>query len=186
MVGLDCAFVDSIKAVGSPFTGHRCRARTRLVSQALARRSAAAGWGILKAHLSDSDIKMVIYGGQAMLGYYSDAPWILEGMAGLTDRELAQMPNRKQRVAHGAKATVPYLQERGLMSMLNFRIQQPMHPLNWIDFGEGVSGSIIRYQSEHMRVLKERGLDSSIFQNISTSTTILLNKIKNQHRTTPK
>ena len=32
-----------------------------------------------------------------------------------------------------------------------------MHPLNWIDFGEGVSGSIIRYQSEHMRVLKERG-----------------------------
>ncbi|MEC8381785.1 MAG: hypothetical protein VXZ96_15755 [Myxococcota bacterium] len=120
---------------------------------------------IMKTYLTGTDIKMVIYGGQAMLGFYSDAPWILEGMAGLTDKALARMPNRNRRVGHGAKATIPYLQSRGIDIYVNFRIQQPMHPLNWIDFGQGVSGSIIRYQSDNMALLRDKGAQFIDFPN---------------------
>lgn len=119
---------------------------------------------IMSEFLKDTDIKIVIYGGQAMLGYYSKAPWILEGMTGLTDPELARQPSRHQRVGHGAKATVGYLQARGVDLYVDFRIQQPSHPLNQIQFRDGVKGSILTYQPSKMSVLKERGATFVDFQ----------------------
>ena len=110
----------------------------------------------VRPFLEDTDIKVVIYGAQAMFAYYANLPYALEGMTGLTDRELATFSSRDGRVGHGRKATVPYLQQRGIDLYIDFRLQQGSHPLNQIQIGS-VSGSILCYKKESMDVLRSRG-----------------------------
>ena len=68
----------------------------------------------VRPFLEDTNIQVVIYGAQAMFAYYAELPYALEGMTGLTDRELAKYPSRDGRVGHGRKASIQYLQERGI------------------------------------------------------------------------
>ena len=117
---------------------------------------------VVQPFLKDTEIEVVIYGAQAMFAYYADLPYALEGMSGLTDHELARLDNRAQRVGHGRKATVPYLQDRGVNLYLDFRLQQSTHPLNQIQLG-AVSGSILSYRKETMDLLRARGAEFQDF-----------------------
>lgn len=100
---------------------------------------------------------VVIYGGQAMFAYYAKLPYVLEGMAGLTDIELARMHERDSRIGHGRKASVRYLQERGVDLYLDFRIQQSSSSqINHIQLGE-VTGSILSYKKCVLDRLEAKG-----------------------------
>ena len=109
-----------------------------------------------------TDIQVVIYGAQAMFAYYADLPYVVEGMSGLTDRELARLENRDRRVGHGRKATIPYLQERGVDLYIDFRLKQGTSPLNQIQLGP-LSGSILSYKPQNLRILRERGAEFQDF-----------------------
>lgn len=117
----------------------------------------------IKPMLQETPIKVAIYGAQAMFAYYAELPYALEGMTGLTDKELARMPSREARVGHGRKATVPYLQSRGVDLYIDFRLNQGAHPLNQIHLGS-LSGSILSYKKEHMSLLRERGAEFQDFE----------------------
>jgi hypothetical protein len=113
--------------------------------------------------LKDTNLQVVIYGAQAMFAYYANLPYALEGMTGLTDRELAKLPSRDGRVGHGRKATVPYLQSRGVDLYIDFRLNQGAHPLNQIQLGS-LSGSILSYKKESMAALRENGAEFQDFE----------------------
>lgn len=117
----------------------------------------------IKPLLKDTPVQVVIYGAQAMFAYYAELPYALEGMTGLTDAELARLPSRDNRVGHGRKATVPYLQSRGVDLYIDFRLNQEAHPLNQIQLGP-LSGSILSYKKEHMSLLRERGAEFQDFE----------------------
>ena len=117
----------------------------------------------IKPMLQDTSIKVVIYGAQAMFAYYAELPYALEGMTGLTDKELARLPSREARVGHGRKATVPYLQSRGVDLYIDFRLDQGAHPLNQIQLGS-LSGSILSYKKEQMSLLRDRGAEFQDFE----------------------
>lgn len=117
---------------------------------------------IVQPFLKDTEIQVVIYGAQAMFAYYAELPYALEGMSGLTDHELARLDNRDQRVGHGRKASVTYLQDRGVELYLDFRLGQSTHPLNQIQLG-AVSGSILSYKKDTMDLLRARGAEFQDF-----------------------
>ena len=117
----------------------------------------------VKPILEDTPIQVVIYGAQAMFAYYAEFPYALEGMTGLTDAELARFPSRDNRIGHGRKATVSYLQSRGVDLYIDFRLNQEAHPLNQIQLGP-LSGSILSYKKEHMSLLRERGAEFQDFE----------------------
>ena len=68
----------------------------------------------LKDILEETDARIVILGMQAMLAYYGEFPYVLEGMNGLTDYELARRKNALNRVGHGQRLSASYLQERDI------------------------------------------------------------------------
>ena len=113
--------------------------------------------------LKDTPIQVVIYGAQAMFAYYAELPYALEGMTGLTDAELARFPSRENRVGHGRKATISYLQSRGIDLYIDFRLNQGAHPLNQIQLGP-LSGSLISYKKDHVKLLRERGAEFQDFE----------------------
>jgi hypothetical protein len=117
----------------------------------------------IKPILQDTPVQVVIYGAQAMFAYYAELPYALEGMSGLTDAELARLPSRDNRVGHGRKASLPYLQSRGVDLYIDFRLNQESHPLNQIQLGP-LSGSILSYKKEHMSLLRERGAEFQDFE----------------------
>lgn len=127
------------------------------------RQQAQAAGREIKPMLAGTSIQVVIYGAQAMFAYYADLPYVIEGMSGLTDHELARFPSRDQRIGHGRKATVPYLQSRGVELYIDFRIQQGAHPLNQIQLGP-LSGSILSYKKKQMALLRERGAEFQDFE----------------------
>lgn len=68
----------------------------------------------LRRYLSGTDAKVVFYGTQAMLAYYADFPFALEGY-GLTDTTLSHMPIKKiGRAGHERQAPMDYLWKRGI------------------------------------------------------------------------
>ncbi len=113
---------------------------------------------VLRGLFADTDTRVVFYGTQAMLMYYGDVPYALEGHVGLTDHELARLDNVPgSRVGHGKKATLEYLRQRNIDLALDFRIEMPTPQLTRITLGEGMGGRIMTYRREIMRVLAERG-----------------------------
>ncbi len=55
-------------------------------------------------------VRVVISGTQAIIGYYSDAPVVIESSTGLTDRRIAhQKLERRGRVGHEKAAPLSYL-----------------------------------------------------------------------------
>ncbi len=122
------------------------------------RNEAARQGGVLRQVLADSDARIVYYGTQAMLMYYGDVAYALEGHVGLTDRDLARsgtLPGT--RIGHGKKATLEYLRERQIDLVLDFRMQLPTPPLTRIELGEGVGGRLLIYRREVARELRARG-----------------------------
>ena len=127
------------------------------------RRKAELAGAEIKPMLEGTPIQVVIYGAQAMFAYYAELPYALEGMTGLTDAELARLPSREARVGHGRKATISYLQSRGVDLYIDFRLRQGAHPLNQIQLGS-LTGSLISYKKEHVEILRERGAEFQDFE----------------------
>ena len=110
----------------------------------------------VQQYLKDSNAKVMIYGGQAMFAYYAELPYVLEGMAGLTDKELARLPSLDGRVGHGNKVTTEYLQQRGIDLYIDFRFRRSKPGLNHIQLGD-LSGYIFVYRKEVMATLRANG-----------------------------
>ncbi len=123
-----------------------------------AQAEAARQGEVLRRALEGSDTRVVFYGTQAMLMYYGEVPYALEGHVGLTDRELARMdPPKGTRIGHGKKATLEYLRTRQVDLLFDFRLQVPSTNLTRIDFGKGVGGRLITYRRATAARLRARG-----------------------------
>jgi hypothetical protein len=120
----------------------------------------AQRWGDVVARAAEgTDLRLAFHGTQAMLAYYTHAPYALEAHVGLTDRELARRtPKEGMRLGHGVKADLPYLRSRDIDLRLDFRLEQPVTHLTAIDFGKGVTGRILTYRREVLDVLASRGV----------------------------
>lgn len=122
------------------------------------REEAARQGGVLREVLEGSETRVVFYGTQAMLMYYGEVPYALEGHVGLTDREIARSPPMTgTRLAHGKKATLEYLRTREIDFVVDYRMQLPTPALTRIELGEGVGGRLITYRSEIAAHLRDRG-----------------------------
>jgi hypothetical protein len=110
----------------------------------------------LQTFLEGTDARIAILGAQAMVAYYAKAPFVLESMAGLTDRELARMPVQKKRIGHGQKATLEYMRQREIDVLLIYRNRVSAPPETLISLGN-VEGVLIRYRSVLLNEWKKRG-----------------------------
>ena len=110
----------------------------------------------LREYIQDTDARVAILGAQAMVAYYSKAPYILESMAGLTDKELARMPANDMRIGHGRKASLSYMRSRNIDILLTHR--NPMSAPDWAYISMGsVQGVLITYRPTLMDTLQSRG-----------------------------
>ncbi|MDP6931627.1 MAG: hypothetical protein QGG40_01865 [Myxococcota bacterium] len=109
----------------------------------------------------DTDARVIIYGGQAMLAYYADFPLAIEGATGLTDRTIARLPvAERSYIGHDKDAPLEYLLERGVRFRLAWRTgMEPHEPWTEIDFGQGLDGYILSWDETLMKTLQERGAD---------------------------
>ena len=120
---------------------------------------AARQGAVLQEKTAGLDYSAAYYGTQAMLMYYGRVPHALEAHVGLTDRELARMPPPPgAAVGHGIKATLSYLQERGVDLTFDYRLQQQLTPLNRVEFGQGVTARLLVYRPELADALRARGV----------------------------
>ena len=99
-----------------------------------------------------------------MFAYYADFPYVLEGMAGLTDKDLARLPSLDGRVGHGNKVTTEYLQQRGIDLYIDFRFNRSKPGLNHIQLGD-LAGYIFVYRTEVMATLRNNGANFVDFPN---------------------
>ena len=111
----------------------------------------------LKDILEETDARIVILGMQAMLAYYGEFPYVLEGMNGLTDYELARRKNALNRVGHGQRLSASYLQERDIDMFIDFRLQRPTHPFFYIQLTPDLGGQLFVFRTSLLQQLKERG-----------------------------
>ena len=105
-----------------------------------------------------TDTRVVILGMQAMLAYYGDIPYVLEGMNGLTDFELARHKSELVRVGHGQRLSASYMQERNIDMFLHFRIQQSTHPLFHIQLTPNLSGQLFLFRRPFLETIQNRGV----------------------------
>ncbi|MBM74563.1 MAG: hypothetical protein CMK59_04110 [Proteobacteria bacterium] len=118
----------------------------------------------LRKQLGGIEYSAVIYGAQAMFAYYAQIPYALEGMAGLTDHELARKEARSNRVAHARKADVPYLQDRGIDLYIDFRIKQGTQQFNRIQLDGSLNAYWMIYRADLADQLRGRGAQFVDFQ----------------------
>lgn len=100
----------------------------------------------LRRYLAGTEAKVVFYGTQAMLAYYADFPFALEGY-GLTDTTLAHMPIRKiGRAGHERQAPMDYLWKRGINFVFSSGLMKlpPTDEYKRVRLG-GVEGQVIVY-----------------------------------------
>lgn len=110
----------------------------------------------LREFTKETDIRVAILGAQAMLAYYAKLPYVLESMAGLTDRELARMPAQNARIGHGKKASLEYMRERNIDILLTHR--NPMSAPDWAKISMGsVNGVLVTYRQSVMEHLRSKG-----------------------------
>ena len=101
----------------------------------------------MKDVLEGTDARIVILGMQAMLAYYGEFPYTLEGMNGLTDSELAHRKNSLNRVGHGQKLSAAYLQQRNIDMFIDFRLQRPTHPFFYIQITPELGGQLFVFRA---------------------------------------
>jgi len=110
---------------------------------------------ILKRFLKDTDVRVVVFGSQAMLAYYAEFPTAIEGASGLTDEYIAHLPvGERVRPGHEKVAPVEYLYQRGVnFAFASGRWVPPStNEYMEIHFGD-VRGLILVYQRDLMRKL---------------------------------
>ena len=105
-----------------------------------------------------TDIRVVILGMQAMLAYYSDIPYVLEGMNGLTDFEIARQKSKLSRVGHGQRLSASYMQERDIDMFLHFRLKQSTHPVFHIQLTPNLSGQLFLFRRPFLETIQKRGV----------------------------
>jgi len=110
----------------------------------------------LRPFVEESDARIAILGAQAMLVYYAKAPYVLEAMAGLTDRELARLPAKNTRIGHGQKASLRFMQKRGIDCILTHRNRVPAPEFLKIRFGD-VDAVLVQYRPEMMATWAKKG-----------------------------
>lgn len=110
----------------------------------------------LRNFAEDTDIRVAILGAQAMLAYYAKLPYVLESMAGLTDKELARMPAKDVRIGHGKKASLKYMRKRNIDILLTHR--NPMSAPDWAKISMGnVEGVLVTYRMPLIKKLRKKG-----------------------------
>ncbi|MAA79165.1 MAG: hypothetical protein CL916_07875, partial [Deltaproteobacteria bacterium] len=110
----------------------------------------------LHEYTKGTDVRISILGAQAMLAYYAKLPYVLESMAGLTDKELARMPAKGNRIGHGKKASLEYMRTRNIDVLLSHR--NPMSVPEWAKISMGnVEGVLITYRSPVIEQLRAKG-----------------------------
>ena len=112
----------------------------------------------IKVRFEGTDTRVVILGMQAMLAYYGEIPYVLEGMNGLTDFELARHKNELSRVGHGQKLSASYMQERNIDMFLHFRMKQSTHPLFQIQLTPEMGGQLFVFRRSLLDTLRQRGV----------------------------
>jgi hypothetical protein len=101
----------------------------------------------------------VFFGTQAMLMYYGRVPHALEGHAGLTDREIARLPDRGEaRVGHAKTVGLSYLQGRGVDIQFGYRVARDRPYYSRFELGPDLGGSFLRYRPELWEAMAARGV----------------------------
>jgi len=119
---------------------------------------ARAQGAVLADCVAKLDVRVVYYGTQAMLMYYSDLPYALEPHVGLTDHALARMPSPEgKRVGHGQKADTAYLRQREIDLAFGYRLQLPTTDITRLRLPGGVSGRILTYRRDVMAGVRACG-----------------------------
>ncbi len=129
----------------------------------LVRRSRELG-AQLEVLLEGLEPSVVIYGYQAMLAYYAELPYVIEGVTGLTDAEIAHSPiGQRGRPGHEKKASPTYLQSRGVDLLFEFPLPLPPGGYTEIDLGP-VRGRLITYDRALLGALAARGARFTDFE----------------------
>jgi hypothetical protein len=104
-------------------------------------------------------LRLVIYGGQAMLAYHANADLAIEAATGLTDAVIARQPVGPNRWAGHDKDPPPgYLAARKVQLRVDFRTGLEPHPKHLhVDLGEGVQAYLITWDPALMARLAAAG-----------------------------
>lgn len=115
----------------------------------------------LRVLLEGTDARVLILGGQAMLAYYAEYPYTLEGAGGLTDPEIARLwVGDHARIGHKDNVTIEYLQGRDIDLWFMLLPPVPEYPYySWskIEVGQGLEGMIVSYRKPLLDLLRARG-----------------------------
>lgn len=112
----------------------------------------------LRAITAGTDVRVVIYGGQAVLAHYGAFPLVIEGSTGLTDAHIAHLPIEKRgRIGHEKYAPVQYLYERRVDLRLGWHMfEDPIGEQRIFDFGP-MAGTFLIYRRSLVDALVARG-----------------------------
>lgn len=113
---------------------------------------------VLREELADLPYKSAYFGTQAMLVYYSEAPYSIEPHVGLTDRAVAHRPPEQgARVGHGQKASLAYLAERGVDLLYDFRRSPALPAFARVELGSDTAITLLRWRPALVDALQQRG-----------------------------
>ena len=100
-------------------------------------------------------VRIAIGGAQAFLAYRTEAPFVLEGAGGLTDRWLAHRPvaERGRMMGHERRAPLAYLRERRIHLHMNALYLEPLPEYARVKFPLGTA-AVICYEARVMKQLR--------------------------------
>ena len=112
----------------------------------------AASW---KEVFQSAGVRVAIGGAQAFVAYKSEAPFVLEGAGGLTDRTLAHSPLKERGavVGHERKAPLAYLIKRRIHLHMNSLYVEPVPDYARVVFPLGTA-AVICYDARVMDALR--------------------------------
>jgi hypothetical protein len=107
----------------------------------------------------DANVRAAIGGTQAMIAYYSDAPFVIEAAGGLTDEFLAHQPlATRGKMGHEKSASLEYLHARGVHLHLAGAHLPGRTAYNTLSVkGSLAEARILRYEAGTMRELARSG-----------------------------
>ena len=111
----------------------------------------------LKKYLDGLDVRVAFSGTKAMLVYYSELPWALEGNTGLTDTVIAHRPlERRRRPGHEKRVPYEYMVEQKVNFIIGGALSRNPDPneLETISF-DGAFAHIVTYQNGVMDQLRQ-------------------------------
>ncbi len=123
---------------------------------------------VLRPYLEGQDLRLAFFGAQARLVWALRVPYALEGEVGLTDAEIARLPSPPgSRIGHGPRLTLARAVERQIDLFIDrpgdaviASLASPRagpHAAARVDFGQGVTGWLVRERPELTATLEARG-----------------------------